>query len=149
MIISRPLYNYSLFDTEWLEPGKITRFFMNSRNFAMAGEGPKLFGIHTSMVGSGGAIPMGYYGSLGVVQFPTELSLKIFGQESAQAQSKLETIQLPKPVVKFADEPVEQPFCLLGNQCFSVDLPPVEGLPYPVPVQCHLIFKALLRPLMV
>ena len=145
-LLARPLYNYLLFDTEWVEPGKETVFFERPREFAaddsVTGFGlrRKFFGTHTNMY-QGNCLPAGYYGKVGrVLPLPDVLCLRVDGHGL--------DFKIPAPQLWLAGQPSQKTeFDLPSQEHFKLVLPPVPGLPYPVELQAHILFKALFCPL--
>lgn len=149
----RGVFNFVLTDTEYLVPGKETRFFVNTRQFVcvdyVKDEAPWPKSLSDcNLHGPGGYLPAGY-AALGcrLLEFPSEIRVSVKNLETKK--SGLKALALPAPQVFVGGRPLEQPdgFDLQSCEAFEVRLPPVEGLLFQVPIQCHVICRLFLRPL--
>jgi len=127
------MLNHVLYDQEWLEPGQSTEFFVNPRAYKFRQE-PKPFTASNTM--GAGWLPASYEARGCSVQLPE--SMEIDGR----------VVVLPRPkVTKPGHEEVQADnFDLGSREIFSVELPPVEGLTFPVLLQVNVICKTWIYP---
>ena len=143
-VISAPIWNFVLFDTEYLEPGKETFFFVNARCFARNGVGMKFFGTHTNVIGLGGQVPLGHFLRRARLQLPETIDREVGGGEPM-------IITLPRPELMLASG--EPPafdehgrFDLGPQENFRVRVPAFD-LPDAIPVQMQIVCDVYFRPL--